>query len=130
MQLSLIKKQTIVLQRPAVEVFEDMEWKPVGNPPAPTPIEVNLQPFKLNQRRWIAPEGYRVEDLVIVYSKAIQLKTSSVYTKSTADRFYYKGFLYEVIQEQDWEGYGLIVDHYVCMAVKKEPARNPLEEIE
>jgi hypothetical protein len=125
---SLLETQTISVIQPAVEYFDDMEWK-AGVPPDPFDIKVNLQPFKYQQRRWQPPEGYRIEDIVVVYSRGYQLRNSDVHTKRTSDRFVYKNLLYEVILEQDWHEYGMRSDHYACLAVKKEPDRAPLEDI-
>lgn len=124
----LTETQTISVILPAVEYFEDMEWK-AGVAPPPFDIQVNIQPFKFMQRRWATPEGYRIEDIIVVYSGTYQLKNSSTYTKATADRFYYNNFLYEVIQEQPWFDYGMSTDHYAYLAVKKEPQRVPLEDL-
>lgn len=121
----LSRTHNITVIRPPQGYFEDMEWVEPTEPVVIPDVWVNIQPFGQKQRRWIAPEGFRVEDLVIVYSFEFHLKTSSVYEDTNADMFLHNGFIYEVIQEQDWTGYGTRTDHRVAMAVKKEPARSP-----
>ena len=125
---SLLETQTITVIQPAIEIFQDMEWVE-GIAPDPFDIKVNLQPFRMSPRR-VVPEGYRIEDLVLVISKSYKLKSSSVYTKQTADRFIYREYIYEVLSEQDWTDYGMSTDHFACLAVKKEPYRVPLEDLE
>lgn len=119
----LFRTHSLVIKRPQEGYYEDMEWV-VPNEPEEIPIKCNLQPFKMNQKRFVLPEGMRVEDCVILYSQDIIFKTSSAWGSTEADYFEYKGGEWECYQDQDWTGYNLSCDHSVCMAVRKDVARS------
>src|SRR5688572_21997920 len=113
---SLLETQTILVQQPALDdVFQDMEWIQ-GTVPDPFEVKCNVQPYSYKQRRWAAPEGYRIEDLVCIYSQDYQLKSSSVDPHRSADIFQYRNEWYEVLPQQYWYDYGLTTDHFACIA--------------
>lgn len=123
----LFKTHNIVILRPKPSYYENFRFVDAG-PPEEFPIKCNIQPFKENQKRFVLPEGMRVEHCIIVYSQDIEFKTSSVWGKTKADYFEYKGYEWECYQDQDWNGYGLSVDHSVCMAVRKDVKRAAKED--
>jgi hypothetical protein len=121
--LRLLKTHDIVVKRPQEGYFENMEWVE-PKLPLEMPIKCNIQPFSMSQKRFVLPEGMRVEYCVIVRSQDIEFRTTNSWKSVGADTFEYKGYEYECYQDQDWNGYGLSTDHSACLAVRKDVARD------
>ena len=79
----------------------------------------SLQPFKQGDNQTILPEGITANDTRIYYT-VTQLKTGSQYIKQDADYTVIDGLEYEVFAVEDWSRYGLSVDHYKCILVRRD----------
>lgn len=81
-------------------------------------VEANVQPYQRRTGEASPPEGDRHRSLVKVFAKQALVPVSEGDPSQIADTFEWEGDLYEVMQVLPWK-MGLM-DHYECLAIKKE----------
>lgn len=119
----LFRVNSITVRRKVEGYFADGEFH------EPPPVEIkdvrcNVQPYIMAQKRVPLPEGFRIEDCIVIRSPDFQIRTTDMYSKTNADIIVFKGIEYEAYQQQDWSHFGLYTDHYLVLAVRRDMLRS------
>lgn len=122
----LLRTHSLVVERTPAGYFEDMEYVE-GGEPCTKEIKCNIQPYKEKQSKITKPEGVGSEYCITVLTQDIDFQTVIQNNQTLADRFSYDGFTWVCYAAQKWRGYGLRVEHSVCLAVREDRLTEPSE---
>ena len=119
MTISLLKTTTLSFTRYTAgrELLESGRFTAAATT-ATVVAEGSLQPFAgISQK--VLPEGMTAVDARLFFTQTL-LQASSQFTKIQADEVTIDGLVYEVETVMDWNQYGLTIDNYQCILVRKD----------
>lgn len=119
MTISLLNKTKLEFSREGVS---ENKGDGTYTPATPTTYTAygSLQPYqtKGNTEKKL-PNGISSGD-ALTYFTTTQLRTANVLTKLKADSTTIDGYPYEVFAVDNWKRFGLTVDNYQCILIRKE----------
>ena len=124
MSLGLLKTTVLTFTRfeeGNYDVGGTEEW--VDGTPTPVIAEGSLQPFREGTSKVVLPEGTKTQDARLFYTKTL-LRTEDEFNNTVADTTVINGATYEVFNSGDWNQFGLSVDHFRAILIRrdKDPA--------
>lgn len=120
MRLRLLKTSTLTFIRPEGQAEYDDDYNLTPSDPIPPIIaQGSLQPWSKGEMQVEVPAGVRVKDVRLFYTKT-KLQTADEQLEKDPDTTTIDGIEYEVYDQADWNQYGLSVDHYCAVLVRKD----------
>lgn len=118
-RMRLLTPHPVTIYRKEDGGYQSGEWAEGKEKPIQT--RCNIQPFRNDQKRFLLPDGFRIEHCLVVYDADTKFKTSSVHGQSQADEFEHEGYRYFVYSDQTWKNYGLrMTEHYAALACRTD----------
>ena len=121
--LKLFRTSTLTITRDDGGGFYDTEGRWVeDSTPATFDIECSIQPFKLGDVQKILPEGITTSNAVKIYTKTALKTSEQIGVKELADTTVIDGHTYEAFFDENWERFGLSIDHHKVTFIRKDQA--------
>lgn len=119
MRLRLLKTSTLTFTRPAGQAEYDENYNLIPSVPTTIPAQGSLQPWSKGEMQIEVPAGVRVKDVRLFYTKT-KLQTADEQLGKDPDTTTIDGIEYEVYDQADWNQYGLSVDHYCAVLIRRD----------
>lgn len=123
----LIKKKKITITRRDSGSYVDGRWTRGWK--TTFDIEGHIQPLKYHETSWL-PESVRSKKSCKIYSKELLRGVKEGDTGWGADRFWWQGDWYEVVQQQEWDAQTTLADHFCAYAARVEITPDEEEDYE
>lgn len=123
--LKLLKTSTLTITRDDGDGYwgVDGRWTE-DTTPTTFDIQCSIQPFKLGKMQKVLPEGIEATDAVTVLTKTALKTSEQIGTKEQADTTVIDGFTFEAFFAENWNRFGLSVDHYRVVFLRRDNPTN------
>ncbi len=119
MTINLLKTSTLTFTRPDGSPQLLPSGKYSESSTTDFDVKGSLQPYLKGRTTVKLPDGYKTTDARWFYTKT-QLNPVDQFSKEDGDQTVIDGHTFVVFDNGDWNQYGLTVDNYACILIRKE----------